>query len=97
VVIEGVKMRFNYEDYFNVAPSTGYETLIYDCMIGDNMLFQRADSIEAGWRAVQPFLDAWHRAGGAGLCDYAAGSEGPAAADDLIGRDGRRWRGIEND
>jgi len=30
-------------------------------MIGDNILFQRADSVEAGWQAVQPFLDAWQR------------------------------------
>ena len=46
-------------------------------MIGDNILFQRADSVEAGWRAVQPFLDAWKKAGGKGLKIYKAGSEGP--------------------
>ena len=38
-----------YQDYFDAAPSTGYETLIYDCMIGDAILFQRADGVEAGW------------------------------------------------
>ena len=52
-------MKFNYKDHFNAAPNTGYETLIYDCMIGDPTLFQRADNIEAGWRVVQPVLDAW--------------------------------------
>ena len=52
-------MDFAYKTYFDAAPSTGYETLIYDCMIGDATLFQRADNIEAGWRAVQPILDAW--------------------------------------
>ena len=57
VVIDGVEMKFRYQDYFKVAPSTGYETLIYDCMIGDNILFQRADGIEAGWQAVEPFLE----------------------------------------
>ena len=36
-------------------------------MIGDNILFQRADSVEAGWQAVQPFLDAWKKAGAEGL------------------------------
>jgi glucose-6-phosphate 1-dehydrogenase len=50
-------MKFRYKDYFKAEPATGYETLIYDCLIGDNMLFQRADSIEAGWQAVQPILD----------------------------------------
>ena len=82
--IDGVEMKFCYKDYFKAEPSTGYETLIYDCMIGDNILFQRADSVEAGWKAVQPFLDAWKKAGGAGLQHYKAGSEGPEAANALL-------------
>ena len=79
-------MTFQYEDYFDAAPSTGYETLIYDCMIGDAILFQRADGIEAGWRAVQPFLDAWRKAGSNGLAIYRAGTEGPPEADQLLAR-----------
>jgi glucose-6-phosphate 1-dehydrogenase len=94
VALSGVGMTFKYEDYFDAVPSTGYETLVYDCMIGDAILFQRADGIEAGWRAVQPFLDAWHNADSAGLATYEAGSEGPAQADELLARDGRRWRPI---
>ncbi len=90
--IDGVEMKFRYKDYFQVEPSTGYETLINDCMIGDNILFQRADSVEAGWQAVQPFLDAWKKAGAKGLESYKAGSQGPAEADELLARDGRSWR-----
>jgi glucose-6-phosphate 1-dehydrogenase len=90
--IDGVEMKFRYKDYFKVEPATGYETLIYDCMIGDNILFQRADSVEAGWQAMQPFLDAWKKAGDNGLESYKAGSEGPAGADALLTRDGRSWR-----
>jgi len=90
--IDGVEMKFRYKDYFKAEPATGYETLIYDCMIGDNILFQRADSVEAGWKAVQPFLDAWKNAGAKGLQTYSAGSEGPADADGLLKRDGRSWR-----
>ena len=92
VEIDGVEMKFRYKDYFNASPATGYETLIYDCMIGDNILFQRADSVEAGWRAVQPFLDAWKKAGKDGLKTYKAGSEGPEDADELLKRDGHSWR-----
>jgi glucose-6-phosphate 1-dehydrogenase len=92
IVIDGVEMKFRYKDYFKAEPSTGYETLIYDCMIGDNILFQRADSVEAGWKAVQPFLDAWKKAGANGLEYYKAGSEGPADAEELLKRDGRDWR-----
>jgi glucose-6-phosphate 1-dehydrogenase len=92
IEIDGVEMKFRYKDYFKAEPSTGYETLIYDCMIGDNILFQRADSVEAGWRAVQPFLDAWHRSGAKGLKIYDAGTEGPEEAEELLARDGRSWR-----
>jgi glucose-6-phosphate 1-dehydrogenase len=92
ITIDGVEMKFRYKDYFKAEPSTGYETLIYDCMIGDNILFQRADSVEAGWQAVQPFLDAWKKAGTKGLEFYKAGSEGPACAEELLRRDGRSWR-----
>ena len=90
--IDGVEMKFHYKDYFQAQPSTGYETLIYDCMIGDNILFQRADSVEAGWQAVQPFLDAWKKAGAKGLKVYEPGSEGPEEANALMERDGRNWR-----
>ncbi|HMH96702.1 MAG TPA: glucose-6-phosphate dehydrogenase [Bradyrhizobium sp.] len=92
IAIDGVEMKFRYKDYFQTEPSTGYETLIYDCMIGDNILFQRADSVEAGWQAVQPFLDAWKKAGGKGLKIYEPGSEGPEEANDLLERDGKNWR-----
>jgi glucose-6-phosphate 1-dehydrogenase len=93
LAISGVKMNFRYSDYFQAEANTGYETLIYDCMTGDATLFQRADNIEGGWAAVQPILDAWSRGYGA-LSDYKAGSFGPSAADDLLARDGRRWRDL---
>jgi glucose-6-phosphate 1-dehydrogenase len=66
--------------------------LIYDCLTGDQTLFQRADNIENGWRAVQPFLDAWRE--DATVQPYKAGEDGPAAADALLTRDGRVWHGL---
>src|SRR5438270_13697129 len=91
VTITGVGMTFKYQDYFDTAPSTGYETLIYDCMIGDAILFQRADGIEAGWRVVQPFLDAWLKVGPGGLAAYKAGRQGSVEAVRLLICEGRRW------
>jgi glucose-6-phosphate 1-dehydrogenase len=79
-------MKFRYKDYFKAEPATGYETLIYDCLIGDNMFFQRANSIEAGRQAVQRILDAWKKAGPPGLEFYPAGSEGPPGAFELLTR-----------
>ncbi len=90
VKLGGVRMKFDYADWFQEGPSTGYETLIYDCLIGDATLFQRADNVEAGWAVVQPALDAW-AAGQGSLHLYAAGKAGPDAADALLARDGRHW------
>jgi glucose-6-phosphate 1-dehydrogenase len=94
VQIDGVDMKFGYEDAFQRVPSTGYETLLYDSMMGDGSLFQRADSIEAGWRVMQPVLDAWKNEGHRELPIYPAGSAGPKEADELMTRDGRRWRSL---
>jgi glucose-6-phosphate 1-dehydrogenase len=93
--VGGVKMDFKYKDYFQASPATGYETLIYDCMIGDAMLFQRADSVEAGWAVVQPILDYWRDDKSAPLDFYAAGSDGPEGSHNLLWRSGRRWRPLE--
>jgi glucose-6-phosphate 1-dehydrogenase len=95
VKLSNVDMDFAYKSYFDLAPNTGYETLLYDCMIGDATLFQRADNIEAGWRAVQPILDLWASNPPTDFPNYAAGSSGPAAADDLLARDGRAWRHLD--
>jgi len=88
----GVRMDFRYRDYFNTEPSTGYETLVYDCMIGDATLFQRADSVEAGWAVVQPVLDMWRSDKSVPLEFYTAGTAGPDAAEQLLWRSGRQWR-----
>ncbi len=85
-----VAMDFRYADYFNTPSNTGYETLLYDVMIGDATLFQRADNVDAGWQVVQPILDEVE-AGRTAVQPYAAGSAGPAAADALLERDGRHW------
>jgi glucose-6-phosphate 1-dehydrogenase len=91
IEIDGVAMDFSYRDYFEPLTAVGYETLIYDCLIGDAMLFQRADTVEAAWCAVQPVLDAWAARPAHDFPNYAAGSSGPDAADRLLARDGHAW------
>jgi glucose-6-phosphate 1-dehydrogenase len=95
VRVGSVNMDFAYVDYFGSEPSTGYERLLYDCMIGDATLFQRADMVEAGWSAVAPILDVWRALPARAFPNYAAGSWGPKEADDLLKRDGRQWRNID--
>ncbi|MGH6991515.1 MAG: glucose-6-phosphate dehydrogenase, partial [Stellaceae bacterium] len=92
VTLENVAMVFKYSDWFQQSPAVGYETLIYDCLIGDATLFQRADQIEAAWRVVQPVLDDWAKAPPPRYPDYAAGGDGPDAAAALVAREGRQWR-----
>src|SRR6266478_334048 len=90
-----VNMDFAYADYFGVTPSTGYERLLHDCMIGDATLFQRADMVEAGWTIVNPVLDVWKALPPRNFPNYPAGTWGPKEADELMERDGRRWRNSE--
>ncbi|MEH1902676.1 MAG: glucose-6-phosphate dehydrogenase [Nostoc sp.] len=92
--MDAVEMEFSYTDHFGTIPSTGYETLLYDCMIGDATLFQRADNVELGWSVVSPILEAWATTSPENFPNYAAGSWGPLAADDLLVRDGRQWQRI---
>jgi glucose-6-phosphate 1-dehydrogenase len=89
-----VDMDFCYSEYFGETTATGYETLLRDAMRGDATLFQRADHVDEGWRVVQPVLDAWEADRADSLPLYAAGSEGPEAADALLSRDGREWNPI---
>lgn len=95
VRMRGVSMHFDYTDFFGAQASTGYETLIYDAMLGDATLFNRADNVEAGWRVVQPIIDIWNQEKESSFPNYAAGTMGPSAADELIRRDGREWRKID--
>ncbi|HKH47685.1 MAG TPA: glucose-6-phosphate dehydrogenase [Thermoanaerobaculia bacterium] len=87
-----VKMHFQYEDYFGQTPSTGYETLLYDVMTGDSTLFHRSDMVEAGWSVVAPILDVWQALPPRNFPNYEAASWGPKEADELIQKDGRKWR-----
>ena len=90
-----VNMDFAYADYFGTTPSTGYERLLHDCMIGDATLFQRADMVEAGWRVVAPVQDVWKALPPRSFPNYPAGTWGPKESFELLERDGREWRTIE--
>jgi glucose-6-phosphate 1-dehydrogenase len=95
--VRSVNMDFTYGLSFTRDAPEAYETLLLDAMLGDASLFTRADEVEAAWGIVTPLNQVWaewSREGGADaeMCFYAAGSWGPSNADQLIERDGRRWR-----
>ncbi len=95
VQIGGVNMNFNYTDYFNATPQTGYERLLYDCMLGDATLFQRSDMVETAWHVVAPILDVWEALPPRRFPNYAAGTWGPPEADELLTKDHRHWSTCE--
>ena len=95
VKMGAVDMDFNYIDHFGEQVSTGYERLLFDCMVGDATLFQRADMVEASWRVVTPILDVWNAIPARKFPNYPAGSWGPAEAEHLLEAEGRKWKNEE--
>ena len=94
VDLAAVRMAFKYADWFPKEPNIGYETLIYDVMMGDQTLFNRADMVEQTWRVVGAVLDDWTKRQPEVFPNYASGSDGPAEADELLARSGRAWRPV---
>jgi len=86
-----VNMKFKYSDYFGTKPQTGYETILYDCMNGDHLLFNHADMVETQWAIVQPILEVWSALSPHYFPNYISGTAGPSEADTLIEKDGRKW------
>ncbi|MER3434347.1 MAG: glucose-6-phosphate dehydrogenase [Leptolyngbya sp. ERB_1_1] len=88
-----VEMDFSYGSSFGVTGGEAYDRLLLDCMMGDQTLFTRSDEVEAAWRVVTPALTAWEAPTDPNLIpQYEAGTWEPAEAEQLINRDGRRWR-----
>ena len=96
LTLQKVNMRFNYGESFRQTPGTGYETLIYDAMIGDASLFSSVELVESAWRIAQPVLDTWAVNEPDDFPNYAAGSWGPKSAFDWINKDKRKWLELVN-
>jgi glucose-6-phosphate 1-dehydrogenase len=87
-----VHMDFCYQRAFGVESPAAYEMLLLDVMRADATLFIRGDEVEAQWRLITPIEEAWAQQQPPEFPNYAAGSDGPAAADELLARNGHRWR-----
>jgi glucose-6-phosphate 1-dehydrogenase len=92
--VRSVTMDFSYGSAFSVDSPDAYETLILDALQGDASLFTRADEVEEAWSIVDPIIDAWADAPPPEFPNYDAGTWGPAASNELLAREGRRWRRI---
>jgi glucose-6-phosphate 1-dehydrogenase len=91
MTLRPVSMDFNYGTSFGERSPSAYETLLLDAIIGDATLYTRQDMVEASWAVVEPIQNMW-RATTFDFPNYASGSWGPAAADDMLARRGHAWR-----
>jgi glucose-6-phosphate 1-dehydrogenase len=95
VRVVGVPLDFTYASFGERTAATGYETLLYDCMIGESSLFHRYDSVDASWQICNPILDVWSALPARDFPNYESGTWGPAASDQLIGQSGHQWHYYE--
>jgi glucose-6-phosphate 1-dehydrogenase len=86
-----VVMDFSYANAFGTSSANGYERLLLDAMLGDATLFAHRDGVEATWSLYTPVLDAWANTTQKDFPNYASGTWGPQAGEDLMARDGRSW------
>ena len=88
-----VEMEFSYDKSFGEPSDEGYVRLLADAMLCDPTLFTRSDEVEAAWKLYTPLLELiedspWKLP----LHPYESMTWGPAAADELITKDGFLWR-----
>ena len=87
-----VEMDFDFRNSFgSKALPEAYERLLLDALNGDASLFARSDEIELAWNLIDGIRAGWESEHASPLLMYKPQSLGPAAADDLLGRDGRWW------
>lgn len=100
IEVEQVSMDFTYSKSFGPNLAEAYERLLLDAMLGDSTLFIRRDETELAWDRVTNVLEGWQlqeevlrkRNKQLQLPQYEAGTWGPLESDDLLARDGHRWR-----
>lgn len=94
--VDYASMRFTYGNFYEADIPLPYERLLIDAMRGYAALFARRDSVEEAWRFITPILEAWAQTPPQDFPNYAAGSDGPKAAADLLAADGRAWHPLDS-
>ena len=88
--VRDVTMDFGYGRSFTESSPEAYERLILDVLLGDPPLFPRHEEVELSWNILDPVEAFWSKQ--ARPEPYPAGSWGPQSADEMMSRDGRKWR-----
>ncbi|GGO81423.1 glucose-6-phosphate dehydrogenase [Wenjunlia tyrosinilytica] len=88
--VRDVSMDFAYGESFTESSPEAYERLLLDVLLGDANLFPRHQEVELSWTILDPIEEHWAKHGRPQ--PYTSGTWGPAAADEMLARDGRSWR-----
>ncbi len=92
LALQTVSMNFSYQEEFSENLTEAYERILLDIFKGDQTLCSRSDELEHSWELITRILEGWSRQAASALLEYKPGTWGPAAADDLIRKDGKAWR-----
>jgi glucose-6-phosphate 1-dehydrogenase len=90
--VRPVRMNFNYDSEFGAYTPEAYERLLLEAMAGDATLFIRRDEVESAWTIVDAIRKGWEGKPLTNREFYSAGTWGPVAADDLLEKNGHKWR-----
>lgn len=90
--IHPVIMDFDYYRAFGTKLSNAYERLLRDCLSGDQTLYSRRDAVEAAWAIIDNIISEWDYEKKKSIPLYKSGTWGPKEANELLERDGRRWK-----
>jgi glucose-6-phosphate 1-dehydrogenase len=91
MTLRPASMDFNSGSSLGERSPSDYENLFLDAIIGDPTFYPRQDMVEAGWNVIEPIQNAW-REMKFEFPNYAAGTWGPAEADEMLARRGHVWR-----
>ncbi len=61
ICMSNLEMAVDYQKVFGVKMPEAYQRLLLDCMLGDQTLFTRRDSVESAWKLLMPVLEVWHQ------------------------------------
>jgi glucose-6-phosphate 1-dehydrogenase len=87
-----LEMAVDYQEVFGVKMPEAYQRLLLDCMLGDQTLFTRHDSILTSWEILTPVLESWSQQ--KEIEFYSAGGSGPDSQRTLWDGSDSQWSSL---
>lgn len=91
-----IKLNYANKGIDGLNTPEAYEKLLYDCMRGDATNFTHWDEVALSWSFTDKISDVWENTKDESFPNYASGTMGPKAADELLEQDGFFWWPVTN-